>query len=626
MASDFKGTSEKFRMNLVSHEGQNERVVVQIGLDGLKLLNASDNRTMRAYDLSHISRWQSRGGSLIIYTRTPVDVEERQTTLSADDNTVRSALDTLTCCCMQLAELLQSRQTETAQETANNLHALVVGGGKKKTQLPSADEVEYWRSPDKAGWLQSQGDHLKNWRNRWFVLKQGYLFRFYNDKVTEATKPRGVVDLSKVQDVKVLPGRANTIQLKTTSGGTVCYIAGSETEVVEWVSAMEGAMQKICKHIAGVEDEPPAPQAKAQQPKNPSEWLRQLEKNFESSGGTGGVGGSGGAGYNRNLGNTLVNVVGYDDVPSSSGGGGGGGGGGSGGYRDTYRDTSPYAVLNRQYSSGYTPIQGIVTALPRKPRTEEGRRGEYGVLDVCAGRCREMGTVNGGRKVEIWEGLGVLGTQEGRKHSCAAESPVSFSFTVVIWATVSASSLLARCSTCAAACLLQFSGHNIGSLGRSGLLRTFRGGPGSALLMSWVPTLPHAGMAGIAGAQALTSDLDLNYGGGGGGVSSQSSYGQQQQRHSYAPVSMPVQQQAPPNGASAYGAQQYGYSQQQQAAVSLIDQVPPQQPAYPTYFQQPAMPAQQQQPQQVHYTAEGRPYYYNGATGVTQWEPPAGYA
>lgn len=88
-------------MSLVNNEGKSERVVVQIGLEGLKLLGASDNRAMRSYDLSHITRWQSRGGSLILYTRTPVEVEERQTTLSADDTTVRSALDTLTCCCMQ---------------------------------------------------------------------------------------------------------------------------------------------------------------------------------------------------------------------------------------------------------------------------------------------------------------------------------------------------------------------------------------------------------------------------------------------------------------------------------------------------------------------------------------------
>ncbi|GIL73762.1 hypothetical protein Vretimale_5370 [Volvox reticuliferus] len=512
MASDFKGISEKFRMNLVNYDGKTDHVVVQIGLDGLKLLSASDNRTMRSYDLSHISRWQSRGGSLILYTRTPVDVEERQTTLSADDNTVRSALDTLTCCCMQLAELLQSRQTETAQETANNLHALVVGGGKKKTPLPAADEVEYWRSPDKAGWLQSQGEHLKNWRNRWFVLKQGYLFRFYNDKVTEATKPRGVVDLSKVQDVKVIPGRANTIQLKTISGGTVCYIAASETEVVEWVSAIEGAMQKICKHVAGVEDEPPAPQPKAQPAKNPTEWLRQMEKGFENSalsGGRSGSGGTAGTVPNRNLGSTLVSVVGYDEVPSSSSGGAGAGGAGSG-YRDTYRDTSPYASLNRQYSSGYTPIQGHPTT-----------------------------------------------------------------------------------------------------------------------------------SATIAGAQVLTNDLDLNYGGGGGGGPvTQASYGQQQQQQQVARHITALMQTQQPN--AAYGAAQafsqpYGYPPQQQAAVvSLIDQVPQQQPTYPTYFQQPAMPVSVQQPQQVptqqatelghwqiHYTAEGRPYYFNGVTGITQWEVPS---
>lgn len=45
-------------------------------------------------------------------------------------------------------------------------------------QLPSADSVEYWRSPEKEGWLHSQGDVVKTWRKRWFVLKQGYLFRF----------------------------------------------------------------------------------------------------------------------------------------------------------------------------------------------------------------------------------------------------------------------------------------------------------------------------------------------------------------------------------------------------------------------------------------------------------------
>ncbi len=51
-------------------------------------------------------------------------------------------------------------------------------------QLPSADAVEYWRAPEKAGWLQSQGDVVKTWRKRWIVLKQGYMFRFMGPDVT----------------------------------------------------------------------------------------------------------------------------------------------------------------------------------------------------------------------------------------------------------------------------------------------------------------------------------------------------------------------------------------------------------------------------------------------------------
>lgn len=263
-----------------------------------------------------------------------------------------------------------------------------------RPQLPSADDVEYWKSPDKAGWLQCQGEHLRNWRNRWFVLKQGYLFRFFTDKVSESVKPRGVVDLSKIQDVKVLPGRSNTIQLKTSTGGMVAYIAGTETEVVEWVSAIEGAMQKIAKHVAGVEDEPAPAAAAGGRNKggssataapsasgnaaNPAEWLRQLERNFQSNAGGSGSGGGGdnhhraGGGHHgrsngtgsSNLGNTMVSVVGYDSFGAAGAGGGGGGssiqGQGQGQQYGGYqaRDNSPYAALNRQYSGGYTPIQG----------------------------------------------------------------------------------------------------------------------------------------------------------------------------------------------------------------------------------------------------------------------------
>lgn len=51
-------------------------------------------------------------------------------------------------------------------------------------QLPSVDSVAYWNNPDKAGWLQSQSEVMKMWRRRWFVLKQGYLFRFLSPDVS----------------------------------------------------------------------------------------------------------------------------------------------------------------------------------------------------------------------------------------------------------------------------------------------------------------------------------------------------------------------------------------------------------------------------------------------------------
>lgn len=59
--------------------------------------------------------------------------------------------------------------------------------------------MEFWAEPEKEGWLQSQGDHLRTWRRRWFVLKDGFLFRFGSADVAPASKPRGVVDLSKAR-------------------------------------------------------------------------------------------------------------------------------------------------------------------------------------------------------------------------------------------------------------------------------------------------------------------------------------------------------------------------------------------------------------------------------------------
>lgn len=45
-------------------------------------------------------------------------------------------------------------------------------------------------------------------------------------------------------------------------------------------------------------------------------------------------------------------------------------------------------------------------------------------------------------------------------------------------------------------------------------------------------------------------------------------------------------------------------------------------PSLPACLQTAVASAPVQQAWQVHYTAEGRPYYYNQANGATQWEAP----
>lgn len=113
------------------------------------------------------------------------------------------------------------------------------------------EEVEFWRDPEKQGWMQCQGEIIKSWRRRWFVLKQGFLFRFAGPDVNSSSKPRGVVDLSKVtnvSDAREATGRPNSLKLSTETGH-VAYICDGETEMVEWFSALEQAVKEIVKKV-----------------------------------------------------------------------------------------------------------------------------------------------------------------------------------------------------------------------------------------------------------------------------------------------------------------------------------------------------------------------------------------
>lgn len=267
-------------------------------------------------------------------------------TLQGDEHTMRSVLDTLTCSCMQTAEMLQGGGAGADQAAANSLAALL-RKSRKPAALPTADQVEFWKAPEKAGWMYSQGEHIRTWRKRWFVLKQGFLFRFAAPEVGPATKPRGVVDLSSVADVAdgaAATGRPNSIKLSTATGSK-CYLAESETAQVEWVSALEGAVAKLIKVIAGVDDEAEAsPRGGGAASRSLSE---ALQRSYSAASGVAAGGGGGAAAAASRSGGGgaggMVRIVNYDSGPSAppasrpsasqaSGAYGGGGGSEYGGY------------------------------------------------------------------------------------------------------------------------------------------------------------------------------------------------------------------------------------------------------------------------------------------------------
>jgi PH domain/WW domain len=268
---------------------------------------------------------------------------------------------------MQMAELLQSGQGGGDRAAANSLSALLKKS-KKTAELPTADQVEFWRSPEKTGWMHSQGEHIKTWRKRWFVLKQGFLFRFASEEINSATKPRGIVDLSQVTDVtdgSSATGRPNSIKLSTATGSR-CYLTENETSQVEWISALESSVNRIVKIVAGVDEEEHTPGNAMS--KALAAQFKSYGKTSPSAGGIGAGSSGGGRDYSgshghqkrsNGNGNQMLNVVNYYG-PGSSGGGGGGGG-----------------------------CDGI--SAPSAPHHSQGPSGDYGYVDIDYG-----GSMSGG--------------------------------------------------------------------------------------------------------------------------------------------------------------------------------------------------------------------------------------
>ncbi|KAK4792238.1 hypothetical protein SAY86_022673 [Trapa natans] len=110
------------------------------------------------------------------------------------------------------------------------------------SEKPAADYdgVEFWTDPERTGWLTKQGEYIKTWRRRWFVLKQGKLFWFKDSFVTRTSRPRGVVPVAACLTVKGaddILNKQHAFELSTRDD-TMYFIADSEKEKEDWINSI----------------------------------------------------------------------------------------------------------------------------------------------------------------------------------------------------------------------------------------------------------------------------------------------------------------------------------------------------------------------------------------------------
>ena len=123
----------------------------------------------------------------------------------------------------------------------------------------------------------------------------------------------------------------------------VHYVADSETEQVEWFSALEGAVARIVRAVAGLEEEEqtPAVDNRSSSSGRDRDWANQLEKGFASVSKSS---------SSRPDGNAMVNIVGYS------------GNSGGGNPHSAARRSDSFAAGNGNYGGtiSYGQIAGMV--------------------------------------------------------------------------------------------------------------------------------------------------------------------------------------------------------------------------------------------------------------------------
>ena len=295
--------------------GDIESVVCQLGLDGIALLEEDGDRVGgelggHRYELDKISNWRLADPTILTVKVAGRDGVSALS-LSADEATCGAMMDTLVTSAFQWCELRGHDPSGTIEDKNGewfNNKALASAGGASATNASSstpspaaaaaaAATIAWHDRPEYCGWLTKKGEHLSNWRRRWFVLKDNKLgwFKDVSQANRPGTKPRGVIDLSKVISACTATlgdaGRAHGVELigsvEAEKAGCKFLCADSERECDGWAAKLA----EVCNDAGGVSggDSAPSGGSRGAHPTHPthpapaSRLTSQLDQGYQSS-------------------------------------------------------------------------------------------------------------------------------------------------------------------------------------------------------------------------------------------------------------------------------------------------------------------------------------------------------
>ncbi|MCO5610541.1 hypothetical protein L7F22_064780 [Adiantum nelumboides] len=135
-----------------------QNVLCQIGLDGVRMISPTTDKTVRIYPLETITRWEVNEPSVFTFwAKSAVDLEPRRIRLQSGSYTTNAILDTLTAACVQFSEMVgKVDSSKTSTDVDKNMDqslekkkpAFVNWMALRNRQL-APEEKQHW-VPDEA--------------------------------------------------------------------------------------------------------------------------------------------------------------------------------------------------------------------------------------------------------------------------------------------------------------------------------------------------------------------------------------------------------------------------------------------------------------------------------------------